>query len=188
MKDDYRSPLRPSEPPYTETSLPILYARYVRELSTYARRRVGKGPPEPEDLVQQAFANFAGLQNPAAVKNPRAFLYRVIANLITDHNRSAGHRRTVDVADEDLEELSEDQDEISPEIVLLDRERFSKVAETIRALPRRQRRFLLLNRFHGMTYTEIARRNGVSIMTAKREVDAAIRKCRLALDALGEGQ
>lgn len=168
-------------------SLPAVYERYATELTIYARRRVGRGPPEPEDLVQQAFANFAGMQNPADVKNPRAFLYRVIANQITDHNRSAGHQRAVDVEDARLEEFFQDKDEISPEIVLLDRERFSKVAETIRSLPRRQRRFLLLNRLEGMTYTEIARRNGVSIMTAKREVDAAIRKCRLALEALEEG-
>lgn len=158
-----------------------LYARYRAELVAFARRRVGAGPPEPDDLAQQAFANFAGLSDPDKVKNPRAFLYRTLANLIADDRKSSRRRHGVDVDDAELEDLIQDHDEISPEIVLLDRERFSLVAAAIRALPRRQRRFLLLNRLEGMSLTDIARRNGVSISTARREVETAIGVCRRAI-------
>lgn len=165
-------------------SIPALFVRYRAELTAFARRRVGDGPPEPDDLIQQAFANFAGVEDPASVKNPRAFLYRTVANLIADYRKS-GHRvHNFDVDDAELEELFQDHDQISPEIVLLDRERFFRVEAAIRALPRRQRRFLLLSRLEGMSYTEIARRNGVSISTARREVEAAIGVCREAVRQL----
>ncbi|WP_133162316.1 RNA polymerase sigma factor [Hyphococcus luteus] len=166
------------------TSVRALFVRYRAELMTFARRRVGKGPPEPEDLLQQAFANFAGVEDPASVKNPRAFLYRTIANLITDYRKSSHHNQKLDVDDAELEDLFQHHDEISPEIVLLDRERFFRVEAAIRALPRRQRRFLLLSRLEGMSLTEIARRNGVSISTARREVEAAIGVCREAVRQL----
>tara|TARA_B100000614_G_scaffold260706_1_gene288285 strand:- start:6170 stop:6739 length:570 start_codon:yes stop_codon:yes gene_type:complete len=162
-------------------SLPALYERHRDELAAFARGRVGNGPPEPDDLVQQAFANFAGVQNPGNVRNPRAFLFRIVSNLIADHYRREPALPRLDIHDEQHEALFEDGEHRQPEIILLDRERFSEVATAIRALPQRQRRFLLLNRLEGMPYTEIARRNGVSHMTAKREVDAAIRACQRAL-------
>ncbi|MEM9013483.1 MAG: sigma-70 family RNA polymerase sigma factor [Pseudomonadota bacterium] len=162
-------------------SIRTLFTRYRAELAAFARRRVGDGPPEPEDLLQQAFANFAGVEDPASVKNPRAFLYRTIANLIADYRKSGRHVYNCDVDDAELEDLFQYHDQISPEIVLLDRERFFRVETAIRALPRRQRRFLLLSRLDGMSYTEIARRNGVSISTVRREVEAAIGVCREAI-------
>lgn len=167
-----------------ETSIRALFVRHRAELLAFARRRVGGGPPEPEDLIQQAFANFAGVENPGAVKNPRAFLYRTITNLIADYRKSSHHNRKYDVDDTELEELFQDHDKISPEIVLLDRERFFRVEAAIRSLPRRQRRFLLLSRLEGMSYTEIARRNGVSISTARREIEAAVGICREAVRQL----
>ena len=165
-------------------SIRALFERYRTELAAFARRLVGDGPPEPEDLIQQAFANFAGVENPAAVKNPRAFLYRTISNLVADYHKSSHHIRRFDVDDAELEDLSQDHDQISPEIVLLDRERFFRVEAAIRTLPHRQRRFLLLSRLEGMSYTEIARRNGVSISTARRDVEAAIGVCREAVRQL----
>lgn len=161
-----------------------LFLRYRAELVAFARRRVGAGPPEPEDLIQQAFANFSGVENPASVKNPRAFLYRTVANLIADYRKSGQHIHNLDVDDAELEDLFQDHEQISPEIVLLDRERFFRVEAAIRGLPRRQRRFLLLSRLEGMNNTEIARRNGVSISTARREIEAAIGVCREAVRQL----
>ena len=166
------------------SSLRALYERYRKELAVFARRRTGGGPPDPDDVVQQVFANVSAMEDLAALKNPRAFLYRAAANLITDFHRRAEHKRNVDAADEDLDDLMEDCDEISPEIVILSRERFNSVDAALRTLPRRQRRFLLLNRINGLSYTEIARRNGISVTTVRRDVETAVRACRKAVEHL----
>lgn len=158
-----------------------LYRLYWGELCKYINRRYGSGPPDPEDVVQQAFENYAALADPSVVENPRAFLYRTAANLVADHYRSAAFRKNVSTGDVDLDEVIGAHDDITPEAFLIDRRRYERVMETIAGLPRRQRRFLVLNRMQGMTYTEIARRNGVSISTAEREVKAAVGICRLAL-------
>ena len=187
MSEIDRSPLQSIGSAAEEVSLPDLYGRHREELTSFARRHVGRGPPEPDDLVQQAFANFAGVQNPSRVRNPRAFLFRIVSNLISDHFRKEPDHTRLDVHDLSHADLFEDDEANRPEVILLDRERFSQVANAIRGLPQRQRRFLLLNRLEGMPYTEIARRNGVSHMTAKRDVEAAIRVCQRALAEQGAG-
>ena len=158
-----------------------LYRRHWGELCKYINKRYGPGPPDPEDVVQQAFENYAALADPSAVENPRAFLYRTAANLVADHYRSAAFRKNISTDGIDLDEVIGEHDDMTPEVFLIDRRRYERVMDTIAGLPRRQRRFLVLNRMQGMTYTEIARRNGVSISTAEREVKAAVGICRLAL-------
>lgn len=177
---------RPSDGQAHPTQLRELYQRYRADLVRFARRKVGGGPPDPDDIAQQAFANYAGLQDPSAVKNPRAFLYRTAANLITDFRRSAQHRLNANVGEAELDEILPDHDEISPEIVILDRERFHRVVLAIQSLPRRQARFLLLSRLEGLSNTEIARRCGVSVTTARREVEAAVGACRLAVKKMSD--
>lgn len=167
-----------------DTRFARLFDTYRTELLRFAAKKVGDGPPEPADLVQQAFANFAKYEERGQVERPRAFLYRTIQNLITDHHRNVANMSTISLGETNLDEVREDVDELSPEIVLLDRERFSEVLVAVKSLPQRQRRFLLLNRLEGMSYTEIARRNGVSISTARREVEAAADACRAAIEHL----
>lgn len=154
-----------------------LYACYSREMEGFVRRKVGDGPPDPEDIVQQTFANFVELKRPESIRNPRAFLYRIASNLIVNHFRRAVHARNFAILERNLAQALGARDEASPEIVLLDREAFAQVAAAVETLPRRRRRFLLLNRVEGMSYSEIARRNGVSEGTVRRDVELAVIAC-----------
>ena len=104
-----------------------------------------------------------------------------MSNIILDYFRRPVNRHKVSADEIGLEKILLDADEITPEIVLLDREVMQVVIATVRGLKQRQRRFMLLNRIHGMSYTEIARRNGTSISTAKRETEAAVNAIRHAL-------
>lgn len=58
----------------TPKSLAEIYAAHRHDLLKFVRGKVGKGPPEPDDIVQQAFANFAGLDDRKSVANPIGFL------------------------------------------------------------------------------------------------------------------
>ena len=160
------------------------YRLYWKELCNYLNKRFGEGPPEPEDVAQQAFEKYAALDDPASVRHPRAFLYRTATNLVADHYRSAAVRTAVSFDGVDLDVAPALRDEITPEIVLIDKRRYERVMAALAALPRRQRRFLILHRLRGMTYNEIAQRNGVSISTAEREVKAAVNASREALFAM----
>ena len=158
-----------------------IYADYQDELFVFVRGKVGSGPPDPDDIVQQAFANYAACDDRASIRNPIAFLVRTAGNLIHDHFRRSATRLNVSADGAALDEMIETRDELSPEIVVLGRERFSIVMAALEALPSRQRRFLLMNRIEGMSYTAIAKAESVSVSTALREVEAAVAACQAAL-------
>ena len=158
--------------------------RYRPGLVAHVRRKVADGPPDPADIAQQALANYVAMANRDGVKQPEAFLKSVANNLIADYFKSAAVRYQADVTPDSLESVLPDDDQFSPELVLMGKERFNCVLDAMRKLPRRQRRFLILNRIDGLSYTAIAARNGVSNSTARREVEAAVEACRAAIAKL----
>lgn len=165
-------------------SLARIYEAHVGEIIAFVRGKVGDGPPDPDDIAQQAFANYAAQQAPHKVENPRAFLYRTASNLIADYFKSAFTRTSVQAEGGKIEKLVTETNELTPEIVLLARERYKRVIDAMNALPRRQRRFLALHRLSGLSYEEIARRSGVGTSTVRRDVEAAVGACRRAIEQL----
>ena len=153
------------------------YRRYWGELCSYLRRRFGPGPPEPEDVAQSAFARLAELGASSGIRDRRAFLFTIACNLVLDEKR---RRRTQGrCIDEDLRSAGEVLEEITPERVLLERERFEILAAAIKRLPRKQQRVLILSRYHGETYAQISKRTGWSLADISRQVTRAL----AALDA-----
>ena len=166
--------------------LRALYQNYREELVAFVRKKVGAGPPEPEDVTQQAFANFAALETPQIIENPRAFLYRTANNILVNYQKREAHGRKVMTASREQEEIFGARDDLSPEIVLLEKERLHLVLRTLKAMPKRRRWFLLLHRMEGLSYAEIGRRVGVSDSTVRREVEAAVAACAEAILAAQE--
>ncbi|MDP3495582.1 MAG: RNA polymerase sigma factor [Hyphomonadaceae bacterium] len=153
------------------SSFETLYRDYFAELCRKLRRNFGAGPPEPEDVVQAAFARLAAVKNPADVKNPRAFLFATARNIIYDHKRR--QRRHFDYAQGLLAENSAlDLDELTPERVYIHGERFEIVRKTIEKLPEKQKVVLNLHRNHGRTYQQIADETGWSYGHVRAEASA----------------
>lgn len=156
-----------------------LYVSYHAELCSYLRRQFGAGPAEAEDVVQQAFASLAAMHEPAAVRNPRAYLYRASQNiLIEERRRLSSWRRKVEPT---LAGDGAAADEITPERVLLANERLEILNRVLGRLPLARRRSFLSNRLDGLSCAEIARRDGYSesavkkhIAQAQSEIDTAV--------------
>ena len=167
-----------------------LFRQYAPEIIAHVRNRVGEGPPDADDIAQQTFAKFAGLgaQKRAEIDNPRAFLYRTATNLVTDYFRSATARTNVQMGDQNVEIFVDDRDELTPEIVLLARERYAAVMEAVARLPRRQRRFFILRRIKGWSIRKIAKENGVGVGTVCRDVEMALGACRVAMEGFEDDE
>jgi RNA polymerase sigma factor (sigma-70 family) len=157
----------------TTAGFETLYRDYWAELCRKLQRNFGAGPPDPEDVVQAAFARLAALKDPAGVKNPRAFLFATARNIVFDHKRQ--QKRHFDYARGVLAENSTlDLDELTPERVYMHSERFEIVRRTIEKLPEKQRVVLNLHRNHGRTYQQIADETGWSYGDVYRQMEAAL--------------
>jgi RNA polymerase sigma-70 factor, ECF subfamily len=108
--------------------------------------------------------------------NPRAWLFRIATNAArnTGRSRTRRARRTADVELDGLPAAAV----ASPE----QREDLRRVARAVDALPPRQRAALMLRRFHGLAYAEIAASVGGTETAARANVYQAVRKLRAVLE------
>ena len=167
-----------------DETLANLYRRHLSELTRYIARTFGAGPPDPEDVAQAAFAQFAALENPQAVENPRAFLYRSARNLVVDHHRRDVVRSRFARGQAPAPE-AESSDDRDAERVLSAKQRLSIVEQAIRAMEPRRRAVFVLNRIHELSYADISRQLAMPETTVKRLVAAAIVDCEKSLRAHG---
>jgi RNA polymerase sigma factor (sigma-70 family) len=160
-----------------------LYRSYWSELCRYVRSKFGVGPLDPEDVAQAAFVRYIALRDPQLVANPRAFLYATARNIVVDFNRHLKLTR-LHAVDSAQSSHGERVDAICPERIALARERAAVMTAAITGLPPRQRQALILNRIHGLSYSEVAARLGSSKSDIKRQIERAMAALELALGAV----
>src|SRR5262245_17927749 len=73
-------------------ALGTLLSEHASALRSYVAARFGPGPPEPEDVVQRAFAKMANVPNAEQVHDLRAFLYATACNFVIDQRRHTARR------------------------------------------------------------------------------------------------
>lgn len=155
-------------------NIDALYAAHRGELVRFLQIHYGSGPPDPDDVVQQAFVNYAALGDPSSVRNPRAFLFRTVRNLTISVRRHLATTARY-AADPTHEIIAAEGDEATPERVLLDNERQALLRDALLALPERRRKMFVLNQVHDMTQDEIAAQYGVSRSAVTKQLALALR-------------
>jgi len=153
-----------------------LVERHRAEILTYLARMLGN-EHDAQDACQETFLRaHRALGRLAADSNVRAWLYRIATNCARNAVRGRT-RRTARLADVDLDALPAAGGTSAEE-----REHLRLVARAVRTLPTRQRAALLLRRFHGLGYAEIAASLGSNEAAARANVYQAVRKLRAALE------
>ncbi len=156
-------------------TLTELVERHRGELLAYLVRLLGDRH-EAEDACQEALLRahraFARL---APDSNSRAWLYRIATNtaLTAARRRSRLGTRTADV---DCDTLP-----AGTPVSTDHREQLRAVARAVGELPPRQRAALMLRRFQGLGYAEVAAALGGNEAAARANVYQAVRKLRAAL-------
>lgn len=69
-----------------------LYRTYRKPLFALAYRMLGS-VMDAEDIVQEAFLAYEGVADPAAIRQERAFLYKIVTNRCLDLLRSSARKR-----------------------------------------------------------------------------------------------
>ncbi len=150
----------------SQSALLIAYERHRSDLLGFLTRRL-HCRYTAADLLQELYLRLMQADTPSSVINGRAYLYRMAANLATDHMKVESRRREL------LEEHHAGEDETDsrgPERDCLAHEQLQRLDRALQQLPERSRRIFFANRFEGKTQKEIARQFGVSTTTVENHI------------------
>jgi RNA polymerase sigma-70 factor (ECF subfamily) len=139
-----------------------------------AVRRVG--PEEAEDLLQDVFVKLSARPT-GPVAEPRAYLYRMVDNLLLDSRRASARRRARESAWTELARGGAEGADESPGAIreLIARERLRLVSERLAALP--ERTLLVFRRFRveDVPQREVAAELGISLSAVEKHLQRAYR-------------
>lgn len=161
-----------AESPARSAFIAKLYHDHWNDLCRRLNRLYGAGPPEPEDIAQEAFARLSRLKRIDHIENPKAFLFKVAINVAL---KSIGRiARTRAFLADQLNNPDIELEEISPERILGDKERIVAVERSVKKLTQKQREILVRSRLKGQTYAEISAATGWSQADISRQLRAAL--------------
>jgi RNA polymerase sigma-70 factor (ECF subfamily) len=151
------------------------HAALIRLLARQLRSR-----DAAEDMAQDLFVAISEAQPSAAVRNPRAFVFRIANHLASNRLKQDSRRASLRAANADI--LWTAVDELTPERQLLDSEALATIGAAIERLPARTRQILAWRRIDGLTNREIASRLGISDTAVEKHMRNAMAALVRALE------
>lgn len=158
--------------------LDLLYRDHAPRLRRRLRVRLGSNE-EANDLVQDAFTRLLGTGAVDRLREPGAFLNRIVRNLLIDRSRRLATRSPhVAIGVEVEVAVPPDQGE-----AIEVEEMRHRYREVVASLPRRMREVFVLHRVEGLSYKEVAERLDISVRTVEWHIAEAIVRISRGLDA-----
>lgn len=161
-------------PQAKKINLHALYENHAHELGIFVRRRVGS-EEEAADVVQDTYLRLLQYAGGGVLENPRAYLYRVAANVATDRGTALKTRNDRFEPGVDLDAL----DSAAPglDVIVDARQRLQRCLAALDALPAVYRHVFLLHRIDGLSHGEIASALDIPKRTVERYVARALEHC-----------
>lgn len=148
-------------------------ARRQRELHASARR---SGEQDVEDVVQDALLRVVQASRTSDIEKPEHYLMRVVRRVAIDRRRARSRQPAM------VRNLDVLQDETGdPERGVIGVQRLARALAAVEAMPARRREAFFLHRVSGLSYAQIARRQGVHVKTIEKHISLALAEL-LALD------
>lgn len=113
-----------------------------------------------QDLVQELYIKISRLDDGIAVRNGRAYLFRMAANLAIDHLRRESRR--AELLEEIRTFLVEEAPVATPEQALISRQELARLEGALAELPAISQKIFHLSRFEQKSQREIAALVGLS--------------------------
>lgn len=181
------APSRPSERPADQTPLARAFFEKRENLLLFLAART-RCMATAEDLLQDLYLKVAGLKaDEADVRAPSALLYRMAANLLVDHVRSAqrSSRRSADWRRETRTTIGAEEvsGEMAADEAVIARDRVRQLADAVAALPPQMGKAFRLHKLEGLSQRETAQAMGVSVKMIEQHIQAAVRQLTQRLRA-----
>jgi RNA polymerase sigma-70 factor (ECF subfamily) len=157
-----------------ESPFEAILSEFGPEIFAFLWRLVGDGP-DAEDCLQdtfmRAFKAKSGLED---IANPRAWLYAIAANVGRTHLRRRGNHaaRNLLLDDDHLDQGA------SVERIVEGRQDLEVLRQAVGALPYKQRAALMLRKYQGLEYAEIAEVLGGTQNAARANVYLGLKRLR----------
>ncbi|MEM9313489.1 MAG: RNA polymerase sigma factor [Pseudomonadota bacterium] len=164
-----------------ESEISKLYRHHFTTLTTRLRHRFGAGPPEPEDIAQQAFERLLARNGSAEIENKEGFLWQTAKNLVFSALRRV---QTREACEYEIEQLyfAAPGGESGPSRVNEVREQLSIISACLRTMSEKRREAFVMHRVHGMSQTEIAHTLGIRRSAVMKRVAGALAEIDAALE------
>ena len=167
-----------------EKAFNALFARYENRLYNFFLRRFGDANTA-DDLYQTTWLKVHRNRNRFdPTKSFRVWLFTIAYNLLKDE-----YKRSAKIRETHSDELPEGKDpRVSPEIQLEQAEMKEIVRRALDTLPESQREILILSKYEGMSYSEIARITGLSVGAVKQKAHRGFLNLKSRLGAFVKEQ
>lgn len=166
--------------PMSDSHLKLLavFTEQRAALTRFLARRLGSRDTA-EDLTQEAWLRASG-GGASAVVNPRAYLFRIAANLAVDHQRREARQPLAAAEIDALLDVPDDAPDAAA--VAAARDELIMLQRALDELPPRRRAIFLAARLGAQTHREIADRHGISTRAVEINVQRALEHCAQRLE------
>lgn len=148
----------------------VLLGAYLEnelDLLRFLGKRLGS-PDIAADIAHDLYLKLCRIDAQATVRDGRAYLFSMAANLATDHLRVERRRGEIRAAAHDT--VWNQTDDLTPERHAVARAELAYLATAIEALPARCRQVFYLNRYEGCSQAEIAESLGIGVTTVYKDL------------------
>lgn len=171
----------------SESLLLRAYREHEWELLRFLARRLGSANLAA-DIAHDLYAKLCGVADHPDIRDRKAYLFGMAANLATDHLRVERRRSEILAEADGL--VWRQTDELTPERHVLARAELRFLEAVVAELPERARQVFRLSRYEGRSQAEIADALGIGVTTVYSDlkaVMAALTRARRRFRA-GSGQ
>ncbi|BCA57163.1 RNA polymerase sigma factor FecI [Nitrospira sp. KM1] len=152
-----------------------LFREYYDELLSYLTLRL-QSRDQAKDITQETFLRALAQDSPVAIRQPRAFLYKIAVNLTVDLFRKKQRQAEESLDAEELRDVL-----VAPARQCEDaesREETRLLYDAVLELPPRCREVFLLHLFKDLSHAEIAAHFGISKSMVEKHILKATVYCR----------
>lgn len=132
-----------------------------------------------EELAQEVYLRLLRVEDPARVKSPQAYMYRVAVNALQEF-RAREEASVVAFDSERMEQLGErvGDESAAPESLLEQQADDEHLESLLSQLPPMQRKVLLMATSQDMSHAQIGEALGISVNTVRNHLYRALAFCR----------